>query len=182
MLGRNRNAEPALYLSGLTDRRIEMTKVELRMSGSDVDPDDLDCFEKIELIEQADSVWLVLEIQLPPVEECIERHEFVSEEPDVPLQLGKSLEEYIQVITEVQEFVAPISNSVYLVDAEENVIRVEQPFESYEAAKAQADEWEENQLPVQYQVTLSALHSDLPQESLEQIKQKRRTLGDKNHE
>lgn len=174
----NRN----LIYSGQSDPEIEMAKIELKIADSELEQNELDCFEKIWLIEQADSIWVELEVELPPVENCIEPRGFVSEEPDVPAQLGESLEKYTQRIAQVQKFAASISNSVYSIEAKGNRIRIGQPFEGYEAAKAQADEWEDHQLPVWYQVTLEALESDLPQESLERVVEKRRNLGDRHHE
>lgn len=158
-----------------------MTKIKIDMGSNEIERGDLDCLEKIELIEQADRIWATLEIELPLAENYIRIFEGASDMPEAIEQLEKSFDKYIQAITEIKAFAAPILEDAYSMYIDENTISIGHPFESYEAAKTRADEWEKQQ-PVRCQVTLRTSSRDLPQEPLEQIEKKKRTLGDKSHE
>lgn len=159
-----------------------MPKIELEMTAVELEQHELDCYETIQIIEQAETVWVELEIVLPLLENCMEARGLGGDKLDDSPQLEEPFDDYTRYITEVRELIASISDSIHYVNPRGNTVEIGQLFEDYEAAKEQADEWEEQPLSVWSQVTLKALASDLPQESLEQMEQKKQASGGKNHE
>lgn len=163
VLSRNRNATPLFRLIGSQ----KMPDIELDMPTSELEQHNLDCYETIRIAEQAETVWVEIEVESPRMASFFEESEVIEGVAERAPLIQESMEEYTQAVANLQEFLTSVLDSVYTFTIHENTVQMTRPFEEYEEGKRWAEEMEDRISGLPSQVTLKVYDDAFSEQELE---------------
>ncbi|MFC7250176.1 hypothetical protein ACFQJ5_10040 [Halomicroarcula sp. GCM10025324] len=143
-----------------------MPDIELDMPAGELEQRNLDCYEKIRVAEQAETVWVEIEVESPHMASFFENSEVVENVAESASLIQASMEEYTQAVGILQEFLSSVLDSVYTFSIRENIIQMTRPFEEYEEGKEWAEDIEGRLSGLPSQVTLKVYEDAHPVPSL----------------
>lgn len=144
-----------------------MPEIAIELVGTDLDAGQLDSYDKLRIVKNAETVWVKVEITPPSIIDYLGEWDYAGNVPADACFVREPVEEYIQAVEAFEEVVVSSADEVYATSMNENYIQMSTPFEEYEEAKAWADEMETRVAELPSRVRLHVPGNMLPTHILE---------------
>jgi len=138
-----------------------MPDIDLDLSGTDLEQEQLDPYEEIKIARQSTKQWVTVRIELPQLEDIVGPCDLAGEVRDESANLKNSIQKYEQCISEVVEFISSNLERVYAFSIVENEVVLSEDFQNYEKSKKRADTVEQT-----LQDANSKVEIEIPSEGL----------------
>lgn len=129
-----------------------MTEFQIKLSSTQLETGQLDAHDKIKIASHADRVWVDVEMALLPLD-----HYLNGPIEDIPAGtsfIEEPIEEYIETVRLLEKTVTTEVKDIEVIQINRNHLSFKRVFESYENARAWAEEIEDRTSELPSVVTL----------------------------